>query len=263
MNPLAGKRVAMTRSTDQSDQLRRRLEAEGAIPLQCATITTLPPESYGELDAVLQRLSEYGWVAFTSGNAATKVVDRMAETGVPLTRLSDRRVAAVGPATKAVLEEHGVGVSHVPDQYLAVRLAESIPSVLGERVLLPQGDIAGSVLPSILSRRGALPEEVTVYRTISVAPVAEAVEVLRRGVDALTFTSASTVRGFLKLGPEWRDILGGAIVATIGPATSAAAREAGIIVHAEAVEHTVEGVVQALAQGFQHRERQPSGGTVK
>jgi uroporphyrinogen-III synthase len=75
---------------------------------------------------------------------------------------------------------------------------------------------------------------------------------LRAGVDGLTFTSPSTVRGFLKGGPQWRRCAESAIVATLGPATSAAAREEGLEVY-EADEKTMVALVEALVRGLSMR----------
>jgi len=66
----------------------------------------------------------------------------------------------------------------------------------------------------------------------------------------LTFTSPSTVRGFLELGPDWRDVTVGVMIATIGPLTSCAVRDVGVEVQVEAEEHTMEGLVGALVNEF-------------
>ena len=63
-------------------------------------------------------------------------------------------------------------------------------------------------------------------------------------VDTLTFTSSSTVANFC-------DAVGGLpdpqpLVVSIGPVTSATARERGLRVDAEADPHTIDGLVDAL-----------------
>ena len=60
--------------------------------------------------------------------------------------------------------------------------------------------------------------------------------------DYLTFTSASTVRFFLAAAGS----LAGPRIASIGPATSAALREAGVEPDLEADPHTPDGLVAAL-----------------
>jgi uroporphyrinogen III methyltransferase/synthase len=69
-------------------------------------------------------------------------------------------------------------------------------------------------------------------------------------VDAVTFTSASTVRGFVgALGA----VKGSPKVVTIGPVTSKEARAHGFRVHAVAKVHTTEGLVAALERLFSGR----------
>jgi uroporphyrinogen-III synthase len=69
-------------------------------------------------------------------------------------------------------------------------------------------------------------------------------------VDAVTFTSPSTVEGFLSVGPDGPRLLDGAIVASIGPITTAAAREAGLRVDVEAEDRTMRGLLEALGRAF-------------
>ena len=71
---------------------------------------------------------------------------------------------------------------------------------------------------------------------------------LREGrVDAVTFTSASTVRGFVgALGA----VKGNPKVVCIGPVTAREAREHGFTVAAVAKPHTIEGLVQAVERAL-------------
>jgi uroporphyrinogen III methyltransferase/synthase len=63
--------------------------------------------------------------------------------------------------------------------------------------------------------------------------------------DFVTFTSSSTVRFFMDA-LRGRELPNGARVVSIGPITSATARELGLDVHAEAVRHDIDGLVEAL-----------------
>ncbi|MGH9106814.1 MAG: uroporphyrinogen-III synthase, partial [Acidimicrobiales bacterium] len=85
------------------------------------------------------------------------------------------------------------------------------------------------------------------YRTLPAAPDPAALAELRRGVDAITFTSGSAARNFAQLAARETLALNVAVVAVIGPVTAAAARRRGLEVAVEAAEHTVEGLVAALA----------------
>jgi uroporphyrinogen III methyltransferase/synthase len=253
MTALAGKRVVVTRALEQAGTLRSALEAEGAYVVLCPTIRVAPPDSYAALDTALGRLGEYGWVVFTSANGVRFTLDRMAELGLGPASLRWHRVAAVGMETERTLAARGVGVTFSGVGEGAAGLAEVLPEVLGAAVLLARSDLADATPVEILARRGARRvDDVVVYRTVPTPPKPEAIAELERGVDALTFTSPSTVRG-LSLVPRHQDLLAGAAVATIGPSTSAAAREAGFTVHAEAEEPNAAGLVRAVAAALSRR----------
>ena len=67
--------------------------------------------------------------------------------------------------------------------------------------------------------------------------------------DIVTFTSSSTVHGFVHNVADAVAVLAGTTVAAIGPITAAAARGHGIRVDVVAEEFTVEGLVAALEAG--------------
>ncbi|MGD8730083.1 MAG: uroporphyrinogen-III synthase [Gemmatimonadota bacterium] len=231
MSALAGKRVVVTRAEHQATELAEILEEVGATALRCPTIAVGPPDSWTDLDEALGRLDEYRWVVFTSSNGVRAVVSRLADSGAPA-RLRAARVAAVGSST-------------------AGSLAESLPEVAGSRILLARADIADPAVARTLRERGAeRVDDVAAYRTSLLAPSGDALEELRRGVDGITFTSPSTVRGFLELGKESKAVIDGVVVATLGPAAADFARRMGIDVTAEARTRSMSGLVDALETAF-------------
>jgi len=69
-------------------------------------------------------------------------------------------------------------------------------------------------------------------------------EALARGtVDAITFTSASSVRGFANAAS---DVQGDPKIVCIGPVTAREARALGLEVASVAQPHTIDGLVAAL-----------------
>jgi len=248
---LEGKRVVVTRPDDQARDLAALLEAAGAVPVRCPTIVIAPPASYAEVDAALARLGAHDWVVFTSANGVRSLLARADEREVDLrVELGEARVAAVGGTTSEVLTEHGVPVAFVPREATAASLGATLPDVEGRSVLLARGERADLALPRALEGRGARVSAVTVYRTLPVAPSGQGLEELRLGADVITFTSPSTVEGFVSLGPEWRSLARHAIVVTIGPTTTAAALAMGFGVHAEARDRSMSALVDAIAGVF-------------
>ncbi len=79
--PLAGKRIVITRPPHKAADFADRLRDLGADPVILPTITIRPPVDLAPLDAALQDLSRYDWVIFTSANTVTHVWQRLETLG--------------------------------------------------------------------------------------------------------------------------------------------------------------------------------------
>jgi uroporphyrinogen-III synthase len=253
-HPLAGKRIVATRAEEQSYELVTLLESVGAIPILFPTIRIVPLDDYRELDDRLQHLSDYDWVIFTSVNGVRHVFERMRALGLPTATWDTCRVAAIGPATEALLRQYGVRISLRPDEYVAEAIVADLLKrgpVKGKRFLLLRVDVARAVLRDLLIEEGAVVDEIPVYQTTLGQPDPQAYGSLRAGVDAITFTSSSTVRHFFDLlGDEALAIANRALIACIGPITAQTAREKGLQVGVIAREYTIGGLVAALTNHF-------------
>lgn len=252
MSALRGRRIVVTRAEHQASELVDALESAGAVALRCPTIAIGPPDSWADLDTALADLDGYRWVAFTSSNGVRAVVSRLAEVGRSPDELDGDRVAAVGSSTARALIDVGIRPAFVPRVERSRFLAAHLPDVEGARILLARADIADPAVAEMLrERRADRVDDVAAYRTRLRAPEGEALEELRRGVDGITFTSPSTVRGFLRLGEESARLLQGVVVATLGPAATGLARREGIDVTVEARVRNMSGLVDALRTAFE------------
>jgi uroporphyrinogen III methyltransferase / synthase len=233
------------------------LEAEGAEVLECPAIRIVPPQDYGPLDAALRGLGRYAWVVFTSRNGVAAAVQRLRVLGLSSAVLSGPRLAVIGPATEEALRGHGLRADVSPAEFRAEALVAALaPHVRrGSRVLIPRAAVARDVLPDGLRALGAAVDVVPAYRTEAAVPAPGLADLMRPApagrVDAVTFTSPSTVREFLRLaGPQAPSRLAGALVACIGPVTADAARAAGLRVGAVATRYTLAGLVAALCAAY-------------
>jgi uroporphyrinogen-III synthase len=175
------------------------------------------------------------------------------QAGLDARALAGTTIAAIGPGTAGALERLGVRADVVPERSVAEALANELVKgdLAGRRVLIARATEARDVLPDSLREAGAEVDVVALYETIREDLDEEQVAAVQRA-DYVTFTSSSTVRYFL-------DALGGtdrfpasARVVSIGPVTSATARELGLRVDVEAEQHDVDGLVTALlADAFQ------------
>ncbi|MEA2468499.1 MAG: uroporphyrinogen methyltransferase / synthase, partial [Thermoleophilaceae bacterium] len=160
-------------------------------------------------------------------------------TGRDARALAGVTVAAIGPGTAAELRRGGIRADVVPPRSIAESLVEALADVPveGRRVLVARAAEARDVLPAALEERGAHVDVVPLYDTVA-EPVTEPIG----EADYVTFTSSSTVRFFM----ESARVPEGARVVSIGPVTSATARELGLTVHVEAEQHDIEGLVAAV-----------------
>lgn len=234
---LAGRRVVVTRATDQAGELAAQLEAAGAEVVVVPTIAVVPPADGGAaVRAALGDLRAGEWLVVTSANGAAAVL----ASGVGLA--PGVRVACVGPKTAAVLEAAGQPVALVPQVYVAEALLDAFGPGDGTTVVVTQAAGARDVLSVGLAAAGWSVEPVVAYETVPAALSAQDRAAVA-AADIATFTSASTVRALVAaVGRECVPPL----VACIGPITAAAARELGLTVTAEASEHTVAGLVAAV-----------------
>jgi uroporphyrinogen-III synthase len=228
---LEGRRVLVLRPEGQAEDLALALAEEGAVPVLVPAIRILPLPDTAALDAALRR--DHDWVVFTSVNGVAAINETVSG-----------RVAAVGPATAEALASAGVAVDFVPSAYTTVALASELPGP-PSRVCVVRAEAAGPDLESILSERGYEVERVNAYRT---EPSGHhlIVEALDEGVDAVALTSASITEAFADAAGHPPDTRGAAVF-SIGPATTAACRKAGLAVTAEAGTHTIPGLVATIA----------------
>jgi uroporphyrinogen III methyltransferase/synthase len=247
--PLFGKRVLVTRPPAQAGEFAQQLWEAGAEPLLAPTIAIGPPDDALAAAAAVARVREYAWVVFTSRNGVDAFFDHLGAGGRDARAFGDAKVAAIGPKTAAALSAHGIRVDFMPDVFVNEAVAGGLieRTAPGERMLLFRAQEARDVLPETLRAAGRTVDVVAAYKTRYVDDADLRAKAER--ADIVTFTSASTVHGFVHNVDDAAALLAGATVAAIGPITAATARSLGIRVDVIAEEFTVEGLIAALEAG--------------
>jgi uroporphyrinogen-III synthase len=236
--------VLVTRPADQSATLASALRRLGADAIVAPAIEIVPARS-AALTRALRDLEagDFSWMTLTSRATVEMLAGRLPAPSA----LGATKVAAIGEGTAGAFRRWAHRQPDlVPATFTTAGLARAMPRGTG-RVLCARADIAPEGLEEALAAKGWSPTRVDAYRTrMPRALPAEARQELRSGtVDAVTFTSASTVRGFVgALGP----VRGSPKVVCIGPVTAAEARDRGLTVHAVARPHTIAGVVEAVVR---------------
>ena len=257
--PLFGRRIVVTRSREQASDLVDMLEDRGAEVIQAPTIRIAPPEDMEALDRACADAGVYDWIVFTSANAVDHFMSRVLGNG-DIRDLKGVRLCAIGPSTAQRVSRHGVRVDLIPEESRSEVVIEALSAagaIKGKRFLLPRSDIAREVLADQLRDAGAEVSEVVAYRTLVGGADRDGDQdvyrmLLDRRIDAVTFTSASTVRNFAKIYGEDQaaDLLSATVVASIGPVTAEAAQQLGIATTVMPERYTVPDLVDALVGHF-------------
>lgn len=255
--PLLGKRILVTRSRAQSKRMAEAISKHGGVPILFPTIEILPPDDLGDLDESIGRIREFDWVIFTSVNGVERFFQRFFEIRDDIRDMAGPRIGAIGPVTASSIRSRGIRVDLLAKEFVAEGLLAGLSpeEVRGKRFLIPRAEKARDILPRGITEMGGEVRVVAVYRTGM--PDDSAVEQVRgmlekREVDAVTFTSSSTVTHFVEMlgSADVLSLLSNVTVASIGPVTSRTARETGLTVHVEASEYIIDGVIDSLVRYF-------------
>jgi uroporphyrinogen-III synthase len=256
--PLSGCRVLVSRAKKQAGALSSTLKELGCQVVEIPFIEIRKPSSFAALDTALHNLANYDWLILTSVNGVEAMFERMAKYALDNSALAHLKIAAIGPATKKAIEEHGLRVTVTPKEYVAESVVASLRKrVKGKRVLLVRAKVARDVIPRELRKAGATVDVIEAYETVvpkQSKTRLQAALASRRKPHAITFTSSSTVKNFVgllglrgaraalkKSSPNH-----GVHSASIGPVTSATLREFGLPVDLEAKKFDIPGLVAAI-----------------
>lgn len=250
MSGFAGKRIVVTRAKHQAKDLVGKIEALGGIAVEYPCIDIAPPDDLQLLDTVLGKIADYDWVLFTSRNTVRMIAKRLQESGLHI-NWEQIKVGAVGTKTEALIQDLlGKSADFIPDNYTAKDLAHNLPVLPYEKVLLPQSSLADNDMYEILlGERQADVTLVIAYQTVIGQGGDHVLTMLENGqIDAITFTSPSTVENFVtRISPkEVSDIP----VVCIGSVTAKSAQDNGFLHVYHPQEHTIDHLLKLLEKLF-------------
>lgn len=251
--PLFGQRIVVTRARHQASVLSQEIETLGGEAWEFPTIDIAPPTDNSDLIKVMNNLSQFHWLIFTSVNGVDAFFEELTLEERDVRDLIGLEIVAIGPATQAAIEKRGLRVAYVPDEYRAEKVVEGLTGrvLAGQRVILARAEDARNVLPEALKAMGLDVWDVPVYKTVlGGANRAELKRMLReKEIHTVTFTSSSTVRNFVELLEGEISLLEDVSLFSIGPITSSTARKLGLTIYKEASEYTIPGLVKTLLEG--------------
>lgn len=224
--PLAGKRIVVTRSFNQSSSLLDLLRHEGAEAVLLPTIEIIPSNDLSELQRAIEEIDSFDWIVFPSTNAVEIFFKSCFVQSVDARKLSHCRIGAVGKATAHKLQEYGIIPDFIPQKHtgkdLALELIESYPISERKKILIPSSSIAHTDMSLLLESAGGECHPVTVYENRIIDYSEEYLrEMLSEKTEWITFCSSSSVTHFMELIEQYhlRELITNIRFAVIGEIT--------------------------------------------
>ncbi len=257
---LGGRQFLTTRPVQNSSILAKRLRDLGAQVIELPAIRTEEISPNEAFDCALQKIGTRGdeeWMVFTSpvGVSAffAQLRKRKMDIRTLLCRRSQIKIAAIGSATAAALCEAGFFADLVPKMYNAEELGRMLAKQAkpGSHITIFRAEEGSPLLVPPLHEAGLFVEDVALYRTCIQKKEAWKEKIgsmLENGeIDAVTFTSASTVKGFVKAmeGLSFSRIQ----AVCIGEQTAQEARKYGMQTEVAAVA-SMDGMEELILQKY-------------
>ncbi|MBN3556325.1 uroporphyrinogen-III synthase [Fictibacillus nanhaiensis] len=243
IGPLAGKRILVTRPKEQAVPLISLIQKNGGIPLSFP-IVSIKGVKNEESQSLLNNLSSYQWIIFTSKNGVDHFFQLISDCNLTLGNV---KFAAVGEKTAESLRKRGITSILVPDQYHAESLVKTLKKhVLShEKILFPKGNLAPSFIKEEFKEK-AWVEELVVYKTESEDHLDWS---LVHQADCLFFMSPSAVT-FMSRGLQTEEVYKKPVIC-VGPTTKKAAEECGYYHVLMPKQFTAEDMVNCAISYFQ------------
>lgn len=226
------------------------------------TIETCGLEATPDLDRVLQNLSAFDWIAFTSRTGIDAVWHRAQQLGISPEMIQYSRICAIGKDADR-LRELGIRVDLVPlDPSPAGIVAElaTVPGIETQNILVPAPEVMGvpepNVMPNFvadLDQLGLAVTQVPAYvtRRLDAGFYGVELDLIRQGmVDAIAFTSTAEISALLQM-IDAPTIMKQCAIACFGPYTAANAQQLGLSVDVVATDYSsFSGFAEAISQFF-------------
>ena len=241
--PLFGQKVLVTRPRRRSSGMARRLREAGAEVVELPSAEpklVQDKEEVRDLRETVSQIGRFQWAVFTSPSGVELFFEFMKQEKLDLRLLMGLRFAVIGEGTRRALQSYGLFADYMPERYYARDLGKGLAETLleeaqgkrPETALLLRARKASDALTEELLKAGISFEEKTLYDTVlpDASLQAERVKELLKKQDFsfVTFTSASTVEGFLNLLNPDAEELSGFTAVCIGEETRRAASAAGM-----------------------------------
>ncbi len=240
--------VIVTRPLLQQEPFTSRLKHEGfnVVSMPLVEISPYSEDRVGKEVVEALCAGTFDWVLFSSINGVRALSGILGTRKLPTGVKIGCQGRKTSEAAQSILK---VSVSLQPEAYVSETFAEAFRSqdLKGKKVLLAVAKETRDVLPKALSAQGASVTKLAVYETLPVKLSGKDLEKnLGEGDAIITFFSPSAFKSFVNALSGNHRLLKRLKLASIGPVTTRAIEETGMIVSYEARDHTDEGLLKVL-----------------
>ena len=246
--PLKGKTVVVTRPKERAGTLSERLRALGANVGEFPCIETHPFFPCPEMEEAVDNIGRYEWLTFTSPAGVSALMALLERTNRDVRALGGIKLAAIGPGTDRELRKHGLRADLIPEVYDGAHLGQALCEAKpAGKVLILRAQWGTKALTDALDEGTISYDDIRCYETRYMAPNTEEVRELLVPGTIVTFTSASTVTGFVSALGENTDF-SAITAACIGKQTESEAHKYNL--HTITAEKaTMDALIQRIVEG--------------
>lgn len=254
--PLGGTQVLVTREKNKASTLSKKLLEHGAHVIELPAIQTTAMEDRSEFQMAVKEIMGQKtdqWIVLTSPTGVEMFFSLLKEEKIDLRQFLSPalRFAVSGAATAAALKRYGIYADLMPEKFSGKDLGQAFQTNVNsnQKLYLFRSELADKELPNYLTKAGFCYKEIPIYHTTShmdsewTESIWDSIE--KKEIDYVTFTSASTVNGFVQAIGE-RDF---SIVPAIciGEKTATCARTYGMNV-CVSPEATMDSMVETIVK---------------
>jgi hydroxymethylbilane synthase len=246
--------IVITKPENVPVTVQKQIESLGFLPYFYPSITIVKSELTKKMSNTLSQIDSFDWIVFTSQNGVQFFIEALEESGISLEKIKNKKIAVVGKKTASVVKKYKLPVDFIPSSFTTDALADEMKDIKNKKILLARANLATPLLPKHLEEKGAKITDLHIYKTSYIEnDNPEFEELLKTNqIYCLTFTSPSTVKGFLnniKNSPNKKNIFSLRAL-SIGPATTKELEKNGFQNIITADPYTLNGMIATLKENI-------------
>lgn len=243
------KYIVLTRPVGTNTFLQEKLSSLGISIYEMPSISIEENILTDKEIAYIKDIKSFDWIIFTSANGVHALMKKLIALDMNNDDLIGIKIGVIGPATANVAKEYGLKIAFRPSIYISSQIPKEIEDIRNKKILLPRANIASNELEYSLAKKGATVINIPIYNTNNNLGIDKVFAKLLNEdkISYITFTSSSTVKGFMKrIEKETMNRILSIPAVCIRPITANTAREIGFHTIFISKEYTMKGIFNTL-----------------